>query len=72
MLIVLFCNKRYDFQALIHKIASNFIAITADNLDDYLFLPTEYTVHCKDRNCHGGGVMIAVSSMLSCRRQDLE
>lgn len=59
-------NKRYELKALLLHEKYDLVAITE-------IVPSDYCVYRKDRNRHGGGVMIAVRNDIpSVDRTDLD
>ena len=71
------CAKKLDLFAHMATYSYDIIAITETFLDsdieDAEVAPHSYSISRKDRNCHGGGVMILIRDHISdvCR-SDLE
>ena len=61
-------NKLRCFQSFIYAHDFSFIVLTETWLHDYIYnnelLPTGFTIFRKDRSSKGGGVMVAVKSIL--------
>ena len=64
-------NKRLDLLAMLSESSSD-IVITETFLDDSIvdseIIPENYSVFRRDRNRHGGGVLVAISDNLSAVR----
>jgi len=60
------CNKIKELQGFIYGTSIDIIAITETWLSsdywDNEILPKGYTIFRKDRNSHGGGILLAVSN----------
>ncbi len=71
-------NKRNDLKALLLSTCPHVVGITESFLDEEIMDPelvdgAEYEVFRRDRNRHGGGVMLIVhKSIPTSRRRDLE
>lgn len=70
-------NKKLDIQALLVEERLDVLAVTetflGDEILDSELLGGDYTIFRRDRNRHGGGVMLYVKNSISAiRRRDLE
>ena len=70
-------NKSLDLQVYLHSNSLDVLAVSETFLSpdilDGEFLGCDYEVHRRDRDRHGGGVMLTVcNSIPSTRREDLE
>ena len=69
--------KRYDLLGYLSSLSVDIVAVTETFLDDSVlssqFCPPHFTPFCRDRDRHGGGVLILIrSSIPAIRRTDLE
>jgi len=64
--------KRFTLLAYLSAVDADVVAMTETFLDDSIlssqFLLSNYTIFHKDRNRHGGGVMVLVRSSVSAVR----
>ena len=70
-------NKRTDMLALLRSQSLNILAVTETFLDEDILdselIDDNFTIFRRDRNRHGGGVMLVVDATIPAkRRQDLE
>ena len=70
-------NKRYEFKAMLMHRERRVVAVTETFLNDEILsseiVTDSYNTFRRDRNRHGGGVLLLVHKSIPCRqREDLE
>ena len=70
-------NKRFEFKAMLKNREQNVVAVTETFLDPEIlnseFVLDSYNTFRRDRNRHGGGVLLLVHKSVPCRlREDLD
>jgi len=67
-------NRLHELQSVVYSKSYDIICLTETWLSDTIYdseiLPYNYTIFCKDRQSHGGSVLVAVDNRIPCHQID--